>query len=515
MKGSKTSLHDIFENNNEGNKMNKYCVIILIILIPSVCCGATYYADHSGGSDTNNGMSTTNPWKHVPGMSGCSGTCATTNALPGDTFVFKGGETWTLHGADTSILIVPTSGTAGNKITYMSGQRLEIPWGTDHPVFDGGGVAGAKVIYAITARSNITIDGIKVINAGYSVDGSGNGIFMAGGSNVEIRNCLLDTNAVNALAFSTSIAGNGFYFHHNTIRNSGRIHILIGNATYDDIRIYNNLHEGLGNYDPKSYHGDGFMIGADNTTTYGITNLRIFNNKFYGNWSSGATAAIYLNGTGNDGSALYSTKDVYIYNNVIAFENNTCASPPFSPGAITVYSGRHSNVNILNNTISGDACTTNAITGIFLALVVNANVKNNIISGVDNAVIISSAATGTITVDSNLFNTVYGNHLIWDERKSSRYDTCAAAWAAGFGTTYCASADPKFTMIPSGGVTGSGNWTIRANSPAKGNGANLGAYFNTDLRGTPRPPGAAWDIGAYQYGSTSLGAPSNFRKMGQ
>ena len=494
--------------------MYKYYAMILCILIPSVCFGTNYYADHSKGSDSSSGTSTSTPWQHVPGMSGCSSNCASTTPQPGDTFIFKGGETWTLHGSNDTLLFLAASGTAGNKITYIGGQQLEIPWGAGYPVFDGGGVQGAKVIYAMTARSYITIDGIKVINAGYSADGSGCGIFLSGGSGVEVKNCLLDTNAVNALAFSTSTAGNGFYMHHNTIKNSGRVHILIGDTTFDDMRIYNNLHEGVGTYNPKSYHGDGFMIGADGTSDYGITNLKIYNNKFYGNWSSGATAAIYLNGTGNGGAALYSTKDVYIYNNVIAFENNTCTFPPFSPGAITVYNGRHSNINIFNNTISGDACTTQPITGVFLALVVNASVRNNIISGVDNAIIIASGASGTITVDSNLFNTVYGNHLIWDEKKSSRYDTCDAAQAAGFGTTYCSNADPKFMVRPGSGVTGSANWAIQAISPAKDHGANLGAPFNVDIRGIPRPQGAAWDIGAYEYSSTSMGAPSNFRKIG-
>lgn len=44
------------------------------------------------------------------------------------------------------------------------------------------------------------------------------------------------------------------------------------------------------------YHGDGFMVQAHNFNKYGITNMSIFNNKFYGDWTQGATATIYLSG---------------------------------------------------------------------------------------------------------------------------------------------------------------------------------------------------------------------------
>lgn len=44
------------------------------------------------------------------------------------------------------------------------------------------------------------------------------------------------------------------------------------------------------------------------------------------------------------------------------------------------------------------------------------------------------------------------------------------------------------------------NWTIPANSPAVGTGANLSEFFTTDALGNPRPSTGAWDLGPYVSG---------------
>ena len=57
--------------------------------------GAVYYVDFSTGADTNSGTSKSTPWKHSPGMQGCTGSCASTSLSPGDSVIFKGGVTGT------------------------------------------------------------------------------------------------------------------------------------------------------------------------------------------------------------------------------------------------------------------------------------------------------------------------------------------------------------------------------------------------------------------------------------
>jgi hypothetical protein len=60
----------------------------------TACASATTYYIAANGSDSSNGTSKTSSWQHAPGMPSCSGTCASTTPQPGDSFIFRGGDTW-------------------------------------------------------------------------------------------------------------------------------------------------------------------------------------------------------------------------------------------------------------------------------------------------------------------------------------------------------------------------------------------------------------------------------------
>ncbi len=76
---------------------------LLFITAPS--WAATYYVDATLGDDTRDGLSETNAWKSVAKVNA-------TAFLPGDSILFKCGETWREQ------LVVPSSGTLGNSITF-------------------------------------------------------------------------------------------------------------------------------------------------------------------------------------------------------------------------------------------------------------------------------------------------------------------------------------------------------------------------------------------------------------
>jgi hypothetical protein len=48
----------------------------------------------AAGSDSNSGTSESVPWLHAPGMSACTGNCASTTPAAGEGFIFRGGDTW-------------------------------------------------------------------------------------------------------------------------------------------------------------------------------------------------------------------------------------------------------------------------------------------------------------------------------------------------------------------------------------------------------------------------------------
>jgi len=91
--------------------------------------------------------------------------------------------------------------------------------GTGYPHFDGGAVNGALVIAMNAELSYVTIDGIEIDNAGYT-DGSGQGIYANTTSSLEVKNNILNTNAVNAFSHVIGLNKAHLLFHDNLIENS-------------------------------------------------------------------------------------------------------------------------------------------------------------------------------------------------------------------------------------------------------------------------------------------------------
>ena len=484
-------------------------VIIVLLFFCSPAWAATYYIDYNAADDAANGTTTATPWKRAPGMVGCAGNCASYSHTAGDIFVFKGGVTWA---AATLPLTIGNSGTAGNIDTYMGGQRCGqsgsascnggATWGTGYPVFDGNMTLGASNsgIYA-SGKSYLLIDGIKILNVGDDATGSGDAIMMFTGSSIEIKNCWLQPEGVEAFGYD-NVAGaqSKIYFHHNHISRAGRVAIYSDLATtVDDVRVYNNVFEGSGNTQLRTYHLDGFMFGMPTPTCSGsaaaVTNILFYNNYFYGDWGQGATAQFYSNGW---------TSGVKIYNNVFAIENTT-ASQGFSLSPGFVDFGCHdANIEIYNNTFSSDSLHSyvggialGGKEGIAIAGPVTGTtikIKNNIFSNTLIDIALDTSTGITYDIDYNLHNPGTDN---WGDviyYVAAQCSTLSCAQGLGFEANSPALADPKFVTLPNG-TLGSGNFHLQSDSPARTGGTNLGAPYTTDLDGVV---GTA-RIGAYEY----------------
>jgi hypothetical protein len=487
--------------------------ICLLLITFSVAHSTIYYVDYQGGSDSNTGKATSTPWKRCPGMPGFAGSYSHSN---GDVFVFKGGVTWTAP--VDRVLTVGYSGGSSTPDQYVGGQRCGqsgspscnggVAWGSGYPVFDGNS-AGGYIVYA-TAKNSLVFDGIKFYNAAEYSNGAGCGLDAERLSNIEVKNCWIETLTINGFYYGTA-AGQSYskiYFHDNHIKKVGRIPIQpVVDSYIDDVQIYNNLYEGPGTYDGGSYHLDGFMIGGANTSAYAITNLKIYNNKFYGDWFGNITAQIYINGSGSSPS----TQHTQIYNNILAYENNAWGgySDTISPGMIAIL-GRHDDIKIYNNTISADATPSNDPVGSCISLglsdISNLVIENNILSGCYRAIDITSAVTSRPIIDYNIYktSTLAGNHMIYSDMTAYNgvCDTPAACNTLGSWEAHGIKADPKFVALPSGGVTGSGDWSLQSDSPAIAVGANLRSIFLTDIAYRVRPSNGPWTLGAWQYSLT-------------
>jgi hypothetical protein len=108
------------------------------------------------------------------------------------------------------------------------------------------------------------------------------------------------------------------------------------------------------------------------------------------------------------------------------------------------------------------------------------------------------------------------NTLGYSDGSGGKWQNLAAFAAAGY-CTHCIGSDPKFSdaarlMIGESSAAIDAGWT-----PSNVNDVYLifkdryGIDISVDFNGNPRPRGYAWDIGAYEYGSSSLTIPKNLR----
>lgn len=469
--------------------MHNHSKIIILLLVYSllfcnspIVLSATYYIDYVNGKDSNEGTAKSTPWKRCPGMAGFDGKYNHTN---GDVFVFKGGVTWP-YVSGSAILTIQNSGDVESEDRYTSDKSWYAGTSWDYPVFDGRNpsvtINGIQTYTIRSPQSNLVIEHIKIIRIGETKSGSGAGISSVyGGSNLHIRYNYLSPNCVNAFQYSPSRGiFKDIYFHHNTIRQTGRVYFVLGDGRVSNVNFYNNIMEGGWDYSPSgSYHIDGFFFGGDGVDDYAIHKLNIYNNHWWGDWQKGATAFIYISGT-SDGSKK-GCKDILICNNIIAPSNLSGKGGPTGNGIIVKWG--HYNVSIYNNTIDYRSIINKGSYGIlYYAYVTNVTIRNNIIAGFTNGIGFNNIR-GTNVIDNNVF---YGNnHLLWDQTTSNRYDTCVKAQVAGWMTSYCLNSDPKFitNITPadhdnSGYGIINGNLILQSNSPAINHGADLSIIFH-------------------------------------
>jgi hypothetical protein len=158
-------------------------------------------------------------------------------------------------------------------------------------------------------------------------------------------------------------------------------------------------------------------------------------------------------------------------------------------------------VTIRNNIIYKSAASGISLTGA-TAGVINQDIKiyNNTINANNQGIMIG--VSNNVVVKNNL---VFGNQTsnidYWSSTNIIRdYNLYSpAAGSAGEGSHSLIVQDP--TVLTTFDVNG--DFQLKTNSPAINAGTDLsGTGFSDDFSGALRPQGSAWDIGAYEYGSS-------------
>lgn len=420
-------------------------MFLVLVLLVPPALSADYYMA-SNGSDSADG-SIGSPWRSFRHAAG--------TMSPGDTVYLRGG-TWTNPGDMWLQYSFGHSGSAAG------GYKTFVNYPGETPIFTG---SGRFIIYGC---SYLIFDGITFqagIHMTWYTD-------EATPSNNIIRNCTF-TGQYSVGAGALNITGTDTLVENNTLtltksgdNNDHGIYLKAadfahpGGATTSGIVIRGNTVSGVSGYGIHLYDQDK----TDGATRY-FLNILVERNKVTNATNGGIIIAAEQN-TYQDG--------IVIRNNVISgvtfFGTGTYIG---LMGAATF-----TNIEIYNNTIYDWQDY-----GIFIENATGVIIKNNILD---------DSAGGTTQI-RNTGTSVTASYNLYPDGSANN---------SGVTDSNPVYGDPDFTNAAGG------DFSIDADSAAHDAGTTI-ASVTDDYIGTSRPQGAAYDIGAYEYGSGGSPTPSN------
>ncbi|MES2367477.1 MAG: right-handed parallel beta-helix repeat-containing protein [Pseudomonadota bacterium] len=447
----------------------------------------TYYVS-SAGSNSNNGLTTSTPWKDTTAVNGAT-------FLPGDSVLFKGGQTFVG-------LIVPLSGgTPADPVTFGSygGDRATISSGTSNGftstnlpgivvrdlIFTGSAAANTGIKFDNNLAGNVHLQNIQVINCKVSGYG-GSGIFVTGSNGSAGFDDVLIDGCETSGCCSVQTSGNGSA--GIIVQSIAGYGLLVNAVSFRNVVIANcNSHDNTGIAD-TNWTGTSIFIGETDTGL--IYNCRGDNNSTashggVGIWAADAIGVTIANcvstntgsafgwgdGLGFDldgGSVDCVIRDCYASGNVGA----GYAVYAYYDGFVTQNSG-----NKIINCVSDNDGSQGLIAGITLAgswvnsgMVVAGNTVIQRVGGGDACFRSTNSGIDYGTVTDNTFIVSGSQYLIYDIIPSSLvYDgnryisagtcniswggvayTSVATWAAATGQE--ASSTQNFAALIAGSV---------------------------------------------------------------
>jgi hypothetical protein len=343
-----------------------------------------------------------------------------------------------------------------------------------------------------------------------------NCIFM-GYSGVGTTNITIDHNIchdvgwgiLSGLGTITIGPGNELYNADHMISNAAVTDYIFGNHIHD-YALWNN---------GTSFHHDGIHCYAG--TSAGAANVwYIYNNQFDSRTDAASmTGLVFLEGNGSSTSCFTSgATGVYIFNNIgivmgggegFLMSGNSLSAPM-------------SNMFAANNTLLGDIPTSTGTQGaIVYQDVSNATSYNNAVSGLSILQGQHAGVTWSANLDYNFYmNCTSGGPCFAAQGVSSN---SFATWQAAGQDTHGGAnlASNTYFRLNTACIFGSVGQDCHpdAGSPLIGTGKNLSTMCSGqpnpglgalcfDIAGVARPSSGAWDVGAYQFSSSSTQAPA-------
>jgi hypothetical protein len=518
-----------------------------------------YFAQNAVGA--NNGADCADAYAYNNGTNGINNSQAASFAA-GNTLHLCG--TWS-GAAGQQWIITNLSGSSGNPITihFETGATLSAPYHSDlgaiqingsFYVVDGGtngviqnssnGTSGytgcpagtcnnqnqnTRAIYLTGTNvevKNLTIGPLYVIQPGSGDSNAASdgieGIYFVGGHN----NITVDHNIIHDMNHGIDGWGNNILEYNNEVYDCGRC-VLMGPAVSSSFIFHDNIIHDLGVYNGTGVHEDGVHM-FPSSVGQEADGVVLYNNVFY-NPGVDNTAFMYFEGQFGNGTTgapkifnnvcilaaaqadfcieggLDSGQSVPVNGALIA--NNSCVGGEYGPTSYSCFSigsqggaAGWTNVSYYNNVqVLGGRVTSPLQAGLitFGNATTIAKVNNNLYENINsdasdsNAFAFNGSSTGSFTAWQSMLPSGTG------QDSASVFNTLA---------------NLKISL-----TTGQ----LQSGSPGIGAGANLTslgiAALNCDKpltvgpTGTgacnSRPSSGAWDIGAYQFSSSSSSAP--------
>jgi hypothetical protein len=437
--------------------MRKYSLALFLLLFSVNAFAANHYI-RAGATGANNGSSWTNAWTNFSSVTWTRG----------DTYYVAGG----LYNGNVSISSASGSGWIKIKKANASDNGSDLDWNslyaTNQAVIAGGLFisAGSVEIDGVTG-SETSGHGIK-IHPSTSVNvitlGNSTGPYHLYHLDLEGPGFAYGSSSADGINYNVGLKGFhvSYCYIHEIPRNGVTIGRSVGTSFSDYGMLFeNNVIErtgGLGIAYPN-LHGQGMQIGYSFDVAYLIIRNNIFKNIL------GTGMIAYLGGTS---SHIYNR----IYNNVFLITDLSIYNV-ISPGVIvTLASGAVCDYfYIYNNTFYNLGNGGTVYGRIYItssSTITTAEVKNNL--WVNSYLPYGGYLVGITSSSNNGF---------WNNNGSSNP-----------GNTE--SADP---FINSAGY----DFRLKSTANARDKGIDLSSVFTSDIVGTTRPQGLAWDIGAYEY----------------
>jgi hypothetical protein len=510
-------------------------LIVFTVFLAGAAWPATWYVDNAA-TGANNGTSWSNAWKSFSAV-----VWGTSGVKAGDTLFISGGSTQKIY---TETWSVGASGAAGNPIRIAMDASNAAHNGS--VIFDYDSAGDTASFVGISCNRNyVTFDGNVNGDSRMAINnlrntGSPTACAALGGSGTTgvTIGYLSSTNCNIPVKMTSST---GFKIHHcnfRQVRGDAAVAAAGSSGTFDASTVCSNTFEMLFNNQPAGNDGpDGVQCGSGvsifgNTFLETVTTvttssqhpdmvqaqgnfLKIYNNEFINIGDSALDFDCFANSA---------THDVWVYNNVFHIVTAIDPYPEYfrlytSGAAITSIS----NFKICNNTFVDDNFQYRVLRFDMFGGNPTASgneIKNNIFyncgGGSSSTPIIyianSTAFTSSsFSFDANIYYRPSGQQFI--VFRGTNYT--APNWVA--------ANEPKgktnaVTFASYSAFSPNNEFHLQsADTAAKDAGVNLSAYFSADKDGKTRPQGPAWDIGAYEYGSTTNSrpqAPTNFRIVG-